>query len=52
MEQWRQGKPLGWAEIAADDISYIDPNLPRVCGRTAASDQVTSHARDSIERED
>lgn len=27
MEQWRQGKPLAWAEIAADDISYIDPNL-------------------------
>ncbi len=27
MEQWRQGNPLRWAEISADEISYIDPNL-------------------------
>jgi ketosteroid isomerase-like protein len=27
MEQWRQGNPLRWVEISADDISYIDPNL-------------------------
>jgi ketosteroid isomerase-like protein len=27
MEQWRQGKPLRWTEISADDISYIDPGL-------------------------
>lgn len=27
MEQWRQGDPLRWVEISADDISYIDPEL-------------------------
>jgi ketosteroid isomerase-like protein len=27
MEQWRQGNPMRWAEISADEISYIDPNL-------------------------
>ncbi len=28
MERWRQGDPMRWVEIAADDISYIDPALP------------------------
>lgn len=27
MEQWRQGNPMRWIEIAADDISYLDPSL-------------------------
>lgn len=27
MERWRQGDPLGWAEISADDVSYVDPAL-------------------------
>jgi len=27
MEEWRKGNPMRWAEIAADDISYIDPGL-------------------------
>jgi len=27
MEQWRQGNPLRWAEISADDISCVDPGL-------------------------
>jgi len=25
MERWRQGDPMGWAEISADEVSYIDP---------------------------
>jgi len=27
MERWRKGDPLGWAEISADEISYVDPGL-------------------------
>lgn len=27
MEQWRQGNPMRWIEISADDISYLDPSL-------------------------
>jgi len=27
MEQWRQGKPLRWLEISADDVSYVNPAL-------------------------
>jgi len=27
MERWRNGDPWGWAEISADDISYVDPGL-------------------------
>ena len=27
MEQWRQGNPQRWAEISADDVSYVDPGL-------------------------
>jgi ketosteroid isomerase-like protein len=27
MEQWRQGNPLKWVEISAEDITYLDPDL-------------------------
>lgn len=27
MERWRSGDPLGWAEISAEDVTYIDPGL-------------------------
>jgi uncharacterized protein (TIGR02246 family) len=27
MERWRKGDPMRWAEISADDISYVDPGL-------------------------
>jgi ketosteroid isomerase-like protein len=27
MEQWRRGNPRRWAEISADEISYVDPGL-------------------------
>lgn len=27
MERWRQGDPWGWAEISAEDVSYVDPGL-------------------------
>ena len=27
MERWRHGDPLGWAEISADEVTYIDPEL-------------------------
>jgi hypothetical protein len=27
MERWRYGDPLGWAEISADEVTYIDPGL-------------------------
>jgi ketosteroid isomerase-like protein len=27
MERWRKGDPLGWAEISAEEISYVDPGL-------------------------
>ena len=27
MEQWRQGNPLRWVEISADDVTYVDPTL-------------------------
>lgn len=27
MEAWRQGNPMVWAETAADEVSYLDPNL-------------------------
>jgi ketosteroid isomerase-like protein len=27
MEQWRQGNPMRWAEISADDVIYVDPGL-------------------------
>lgn len=27
MERWRKGDPLGWAEISAEDVIYIEPGL-------------------------
>jgi ketosteroid isomerase-like protein len=36
MERWRQGDLLGWAEIAADEVSCIDPELAQpIRGREA-----------------
>lgn len=29
MERWRQGDPLGWIEISAEEITYIDPGLTK-----------------------
>lgn len=29
MERWRCGDPMGWAEISADEITYIDPSLTK-----------------------
>ena len=29
MERWRNGDPLGWAEISAEDVTYVDPGLTR-----------------------
>ncbi len=29
MERWRQGDPMGWAEIAAPEVTYVDPGLTR-----------------------
>ena len=29
MERWRQGDPMGWAEISAEDVTYIDPGLTK-----------------------
>lgn len=27
MERWRRGDPLRWAEISAEDVTYVDPGL-------------------------
>ena len=27
MERWRKGDPMGWAEISAEEITYVDPGL-------------------------
>jgi ketosteroid isomerase-like protein len=27
MERWRHGDPMGWAEISAGEITYVDPGL-------------------------
>jgi ketosteroid isomerase-like protein len=27
MERWRNGDPMGWVEISAEDILYVDPSL-------------------------
>ena len=27
MERWRQGDPLGWAEISTPDVTYVDPGM-------------------------
>lgn len=29
MERWRQGDPMGWAEISAADVTYFDPGLTK-----------------------
>ncbi|MFC1484493.1 YybH family protein [Candidatus Neomarinimicrobiota bacterium] len=29
MERWRMGDPWGWAEISADDVTYVDPGLTK-----------------------
>ncbi len=29
MERWRQGDPMGWAEISAEDVTYFDPGLTK-----------------------
>jgi ketosteroid isomerase-like protein len=29
MERWRQGDPRGWAEISAENVTYIDPGLTK-----------------------
>jgi len=27
MERWRQGDPMGWTEIVAPEVTYVDPGL-------------------------
>lgn len=27
MERWRKGDPMGWAEISAEDVMYVEPGL-------------------------
>ena len=45
MERWRQGDPLGWAEIAAPDITYFDPSLDApIVGRKAFTAYMASLA--------
>jgi uncharacterized protein (TIGR02246 family) len=45
MERWRQGDPLGWAEIAAPDITYFDPSLDApIVGREAFTAYMASLA--------
>jgi ketosteroid isomerase-like protein len=29
MERWRRGDPMGWAEIAAPEVTYVNPGLTR-----------------------
>ena len=29
MERWRSGDPMGFVELSAEDISYVDPGLTR-----------------------
>ena len=29
MERWRNGDPWGWAELSAEEITYVDPGLTR-----------------------
>lgn len=36
MEEWRQGNPMRWVEISADDVVYVDPALAApVVGKAA-----------------
>ncbi|MGA2490181.1 MAG: nuclear transport factor 2 family protein [Anaerolineales bacterium] len=29
MERWRNGDPWGWAEISAEEVTYVDPGLTK-----------------------
>jgi ketosteroid isomerase-like protein len=29
MERWRHGDPMGWAEISASEVTYVDPGLTK-----------------------
>ncbi len=29
IERWRNGDPMGWVEIGAEDVTYIDPSLTK-----------------------
>ena len=29
MERWRSGDPMGWAEISAPEVTYVDPGLTK-----------------------
>jgi ketosteroid isomerase-like protein len=29
MERWRNGDPMGWAEISAPEVTYVDPGLTK-----------------------
>jgi hypothetical protein len=29
MERWRHGDPMGWAEISAPEVTYVDPDLTK-----------------------
>lgn len=34
MERWRNGDPMGWAEISAPEVTYVDPGLTKpIVGR-------------------
>ncbi len=36
MERWRAGDPMGWAEISAPEVTYVDPGLAKpIVGREA-----------------
>ena len=36
MERWRRGDPMGWAEISADGVTYVDPGLVKPVAGLAA----------------
>ena len=29
MERWRRGDPMGWTEISAPEVTYVDPELTK-----------------------
>lgn len=36
MERWRAGDPMGWVEISAPEVTYVDPGLTKpIVGREA-----------------
>jgi ketosteroid isomerase-like protein len=42
MEEWRKGNPMRWAEISAEDVTYLDPGLAApVVGRKAYVEYLT-----------